>query len=72
MASVPPVIPPVTTTPAPSKPATIADIEAALAKFAANAKAEESKAYAWLKANWAHFVTWLLTGISALKLFGKL
>jgi hypothetical protein len=25
----------------------------------ADIKAEESKLWAWLKANWAHFVTWV-------------
>jgi hypothetical protein len=50
MSAVPPVVP------VPSTIETrLAAIEAAIV---AKAKAEESTISTWLKANWAHFVTW--------------
>jgi hypothetical protein len=66
MSAVPPVAKP------PTAPATISDIETALENFAASAKTEESKLWTWVKTNVPHFVTWALSIISALKIFGKL
>lgn len=70
--STPTPVPP----PGPLKPptsnATIADVEAALAAFAASAKGGESKVATWLKNEWAHLPTWTGVVLMLLKVFGKI
>ena len=48
--------------------ADIADIKARIATLEADASADFSKAEAWVKANWPHFITWAGTAFAAVKL----
>jgi hypothetical protein len=52
--------------------AELAAIRQWMATQEANAKVDVGKVEAWFKSNWAHLVTWLGTGLTVAKVFGKL
>lgn len=66
------VNPPPAHTPGQTVDADLAAIKQWIAVQDANVKHDASDVWAWVKTNWAHFVSWAGVGLTALKVFGKL
>jgi len=56
------------TTPSPSTPSlSVTSLEARIAVLEGKAKTDASKAWAWIKGNWLHGVTWAAVIVAKVK-----